>query len=170
MTFRFQTAFRLQAVCVNRSNGLDTRSLEKACSNGFVTCQLETSIRSNNFVTHSIETLNRSNDLVTRLLKTSVYLTYWIKKDQLTQLFNKPVILWVAVMVLCGSQCMCYSFNTVHNGTSKVIRRINPIKTKNQECEKLQLSNKIPQYALLLLKKEPPHLIFLVSFFLINSR
>ena len=33
----------------------------------------------------------------------TVYLTYWIKKDQLTQLFNKPVILWVTVMVLCGS-------------------------------------------------------------------
>ena len=33
----------------------------------------------------------------------TVYLTDWIKKDQLTQLFNKPVILRVAVMVLCGS-------------------------------------------------------------------
>ena len=30
MTFRFQTAFCLQAVCVNRSNGLVTRLLETA--------------------------------------------------------------------------------------------------------------------------------------------
>ena len=37
MTFRFQTAFRLQAVCVNHSNGLVTRSLETARSSGFLT-------------------------------------------------------------------------------------------------------------------------------------
>ena len=37
MTFRFQTAFRLQAVCVNRSNGLVTRLLETARSNCFLT-------------------------------------------------------------------------------------------------------------------------------------
>ena len=54
---------------------------------------------------------------------------------------------------------MCYSFNTVHNGTSKVICRINPIKTKNQESEKLQLSNKIPQYTLLLLYKKSLHIL-----------
>ena len=33
----------------------------------------------------------------------TAYLTYYIKKDQLTQLFNKPVILRVPVMVLCSS-------------------------------------------------------------------
>ena len=37
MTFGFQTAFRLQAVCVNCLNGLVSHSLETARLNGFLT-------------------------------------------------------------------------------------------------------------------------------------
>ena len=76
MTFRFQTAFRLQAVCVNHSNGLVTRSLETARSSGFLTRYTVRNISPferpdvfNKRVTKSFERFNVSIECVTKLFE-----------------------------------------------------------------------------------------------------
>ena len=50
-----------------------------------------------------------------------------ITAELLTQLLNKPIILWITVMVLCGSQGVSYSLNTVHNGASEIVCGIHSV-------------------------------------------
>ena len=53
-----------------------------------------------------------------------------ITAELLTQLLNKPIILWITVMVLCGSQGVSYSLDTVHNRTSEIVRGIHSVEKK----------------------------------------
>lgn len=53
-----------------------------------------------------------------------------ITAELLTQLLNKPIILWITVMVLCGSQGVSDSLDTVHNGASKVVCGIHSVEKK----------------------------------------
>lgn len=53
-----------------------------------------------------------------------------ITAELLTQLLNKPIILWISVMVLCGSQGVSYSLNTVHNGACEIVCGIHSVEKK----------------------------------------
>ena len=53
-----------------------------------------------------------------------------ITAELLTQLLNKPIILWITVMVLCGSQGVSDSLDTVHNGASKIVCGIHSVEKK----------------------------------------
>lgn len=55
-----------------------------------------------------------------------------ITAELLTQLLNKPIILWITVMVLCGSQGVSYPLNTVHNGASKIVCGIHSVEKKKK--------------------------------------
>ena len=61
-----------------------------------------------------------------------------ITAELLTQLLNKPIILWITVMVLCGSQGVSYSLDTVHNRTSEIVCGIHSVK---KEIHHSQYSN-----------------------------
>ena len=53
-----------------------------------------------------------------------------ITAEPLTQLLNKPIILWITIMVLCGSQGVSDSLDTVHNRTSEIVCGIHSVEKK----------------------------------------